>query len=194
MAVALGASGLVSVASGSSPGALEGKIGATRSREGEVRSGIGADTHQIAGFEGNINDLQARLSALESSLSVERRLLASIRSQLGVARTRLAALQVQLGHDRKVLVAQLIASYESPPPDIATVILDAHGFADLIERFDDLRAISRENAAATMHVTEAQRKSPRRQSTSRRWSRRIRARRTRCSCSATRSRNCTWRW
>jgi peptidoglycan hydrolase CwlO-like protein len=147
---------LGSVASGSTPGALEGKIGAAQSKEGEVRSGISADEHQIAGFQGNIDDLQARLSALESSLQVERSLLDSIRSQLSVARTRLAALRVQLAHDRRILVAQVIAAYESPPPDIATVILEAHGFADLIERVDDLRAISRENAAATTHVMQTQ--------------------------------------
>ena len=147
---------LGSVADGSTPGALEGKIGAAAKKEGQVRSGIHADSHQIAGFEGNIADLQTRLSALESSLSVEQHLLDSIRSQLSVARTRLAALQVQLGHDRKVLVAQVVASYEAPPPDIATVILEAHGFADLIERVDDLRAISRENASATTHVVETQ--------------------------------------
>jgi peptidoglycan hydrolase CwlO-like protein len=148
--------GLGSVASGSTPGALEDKIGAAQSKEGEVRAGIHADSHQIAGFEGNIEDLQTRLSALESSLAVERKLLDSIRSQLSVARTRLAALQVQLGHDRRILVAQVVASYEAPPPDIATVILEAHGFADLIERVDDLRAISRENAAATTHVMQTQ--------------------------------------
>jgi peptidoglycan hydrolase CwlO-like protein len=147
---------LGSVASGSTPGALEGKIGAAQSKEGQVRSGINADEHQIAGFQGNIDDLQTRLSALESSLQVEQSLLDSIRSQLSVARTRLAALQVQLAHDRRILVAQVVASYESPPPDIATVILEAHGFADLIERVDDLRAISRENAAATTHVMQTQ--------------------------------------
>ena len=53
-------------------------------------------------------------------------------------------------------MAQVVASYESPPPDIATVILQAHGFADLIERVDDLQAISRENATATTHVAVEQ--------------------------------------
>jgi peptidoglycan hydrolase CwlO-like protein len=141
---------------GSSSGTLESRIAASQAREGELHSGIGADTHQIEGFQGNIDDLQTRLTALESSLGVERSLLAGLRSQLRAARTRLASLQVQLGRDRQVLVAQLIASYESPPPDIATVILEAHGFADLIERIDDLRAISRENAGATIHVSEEQ--------------------------------------
>jgi peptidoglycan hydrolase CwlO-like protein len=144
------------VASGSTPGALESKISSAQAREGEVRSGIGADTHQIAGFEGRIEDLQGRLSALESSLAVERNLLASIRSELSSARLRLAALKVQLAHDRQVLVAQVVASYEAPPPDIATVILQAHGFAELLERVNDLRAISRENASATTQVAQAQ--------------------------------------
>ncbi len=144
------------VAAGSSSGTLEGRIAASQAREGELHSGIGADTHQIEGFQGSIDDLQTRLDALESSLATERNLLASLRSQLHGARTRLASLQVQLGRDRQVLVAQVIASYESPPPDIATVVLQAHGFADLIERLDDLRAISRENAGATVHVAEEQ--------------------------------------
>lgn len=157
LALAAGATlGSVVVASGASSSSLEERLAASKSREGEVRAGIGADSRQIAGFEGRISDLQTRLVSLESSLAVERNLLDSVRSQLSVARTQLAALKVQLAHDRKVLVAQVIASYESPPPDIATVILEAHGFADLIERVDDLRAISRENAAATTHVAETQ--------------------------------------
>ena len=89
------------VADGSTPGALESKIGSSRSKEGQVRAGIHSDSARIAGFQGNIDDLQTRLSALESSLSVERNLLDSIRSQLSVARTQLAALQVQLVHDRR---------------------------------------------------------------------------------------------
>ena len=148
---------LAGPAAGSTSGSLESRIAASQAREGELRSGVSADTHQIEGFQGNIDDLRERLSALESSLSIERSVLSSLRSQLGAARTRLAALQVQLARDRQVLVAQVVASYESPPPDIATVILEAHGFADLIERFDEERAISRENASATVHVAEQQR-------------------------------------
>jgi peptidoglycan hydrolase CwlO-like protein len=155
-AAALGTAVLGPVASGSSSGTLESRIAASEAREGELHEGIGADTHQIEGFQGSIDDLQTRLDALETSLGTERNLLASLRSQLRGARANLASLQVQLGSDRHVLVAQLIASYESPPPDIVTVVLQAHGFADLLERLDDLRAISRENAGATVHVAEEQ--------------------------------------
>jgi peptidoglycan hydrolase CwlO-like protein len=156
--VMLAAAALLAVpgAIGATSGSLESRIAASRAREGELRSGIGADTHQIEGFQGSIDDLRTRLSALESSLSVERSVLSSLRLQLRAARAQLTVLQAQLARDRQVLVAQVVASYESPPPDIATVILQAHGFADLIERVDDLRAISRENATATTHVAMEQ--------------------------------------
>src|SRR5665213_2523690 len=151
-----GAAAAGPIAAGSTSGSLEGRIAASQAREGELHAGIGADTHQIEGFQGSIEDLQTRLDALESSLDVERNLLDNLRSQLRAARIRLASLQLQLGRDRQVLVAQVIASYESPPPDIATVVLEAHGFAELIERIDDLRAISRENAGSTIHVADEQ--------------------------------------
>ncbi len=141
-------------ANGSSSGALEARIAESQAREGELHAGIGADTRQIEGFQGNIDDLKTRLDALEASLAVERRVLMSLKSQLHAARMRLSQLKVQLEHDRRVLVAQVVAAYESPPPDIVTVILEAHGFADLIERIDDLHAISRENASATTAVVE----------------------------------------
>ncbi|HEY2140780.1 MAG TPA: hypothetical protein VGG98_01820 [Solirubrobacteraceae bacterium] len=137
---------------GSTPGTLESRISASQSHEARLHSGIGADTHQIQGFQGSIDDLQTRLSALESALALERSQLLDLKSKLHGARLRLAVLRLQLGHDRQVLVAQVIASYESPPPDIATVVLQAHGFADLLERVDNLKAIARENAQATLLV------------------------------------------
>jgi peptidoglycan hydrolase CwlO-like protein len=140
---------------GQSQNSLESGISSSTSKESSLRSAIAADSHKINGFQGNIDDLQGRLSALESSLSFERKLLERLRSQLKQARTRLASLQVQLAHDRQVLVAQVVAAYESPPPSIVTVVLNAHGFGDLIERVDDLKAIGQENANATTRVIDA---------------------------------------
>jgi peptidoglycan hydrolase CwlO-like protein len=137
---------------GQSQGSLESGISSSTAKEGALGAAIQADAHQIDGFQGSIDALQSRLSALESSLAIEREVLARLRSQLGAARTHLASLVVQLAHDRKVLVAQVIAAYESPPPSIVTVILDAHGFGDLIERMNDLKAIGQENANATTQV------------------------------------------
>lgn len=159
LALAATAAAIVAVpgAGASSSGSLEGGIAASQAREGELRAGIQADNGHIAGFQGSIDDLRMRLSALESSLAIERRQLATLKAQLQAARVQLAALQVQLARDRQVLIAQVIAAYESPPPSIVTVILESHGFADLLERVDALRAIARENAQATVLVSNEHR-------------------------------------
>jgi peptidoglycan hydrolase CwlO-like protein len=153
--VAAAAAAAAPALGGQSQNSLESGISSSTSKESSLRSAIAADSHKINGFQGNIDDLQGRLSALESSLSFERKLLERLRSQLKQARTRLASLQVQLAHDRQVLVAQVVAAYESPPPSIVTVVLNAHGFGDLIERVDDLKAIGQENANATTRVIDA---------------------------------------
>jgi peptidoglycan hydrolase CwlO-like protein len=140
---------------GQTQGALEGGISSSTAKEGALSSAIGADTSKIGSFQGSIDDLKARLGALESSLRIERELLERLKSQLKMARSHLAALQVELARDRQVLVAQVVAAYESPPPSIVTVVLQAHGFADLIERVDDLRAIGLQNAQATARVATA---------------------------------------
>jgi septal ring factor EnvC (AmiA/AmiB activator) len=139
---------------GQSQGALESGISSSTAKEGALGAAIRADSHKIDSFQGSIADLHARLSALESSLAFERELLERLRSRLKGARSHLASLVVQLARDRKVLVAQVVAAYESPPPSIVTVILDAHGFGDLIERVDDLKAIGQENASATTQVID----------------------------------------
>jgi hypothetical protein len=137
---------------GQSQGQLEGGISATGVKEGQVAAGIRADNGKIQGFQGSIDNLKARLDALEASLRIERELLDRLKSQLGAAHARLTRLQAQLARDKKVLVAQVVAAYESPPPSIVTVVLEAHGFADLIERVDDLKAIGQANAQSTARV------------------------------------------
>jgi hypothetical protein len=137
---------------GQSQGQLESGISGASAREGQVAAGIRADNRRIGSFQGSIDDLKARLDALESSLRIEQELLDRVKGQLAAARSRMAKLQVELAQDKKVLVAQIVAAYESPPPSIVTVILEAHGFADLIERVDDLKAIGQSNAQTTARV------------------------------------------
>ncbi|HEX3392875.1 MAG TPA: hypothetical protein VHS55_09950 [Solirubrobacteraceae bacterium] len=139
---------------GQSQGELERGISSASSHASELKAAIAGDSNKIDGFQGSIDDLHARLSALETSLAYEQGLLDRLRSQLHGARSHLAALVVQLAHDRQVLVAQVVAAYESPPPNIVTVILEAHGFGDLIERVDEERAIGLQNANATNQVIQ----------------------------------------
>jgi hypothetical protein len=155
--VALAAMSAGPALAGQGQGSLESGISASTEREGALSSAIGADTSRIATFQGSIDDLKGRLDALETSLRIERELLDRVKAQLGSARAHLATLVRELAGDRQILVAQVVAAYESPPPSIVTVILEAHGFADLIERVNDLKAIGLQNTLATARVANTRR-------------------------------------
>jgi hypothetical protein len=77
---------------------------------------------------------------------VQERQLAGVRFALGAARTRLTHLQAEYNRGRRVLAAQLVAEYESPPPTLMNVVVDAQGFNDLLNRLNSMRAVERRNA------------------------------------------------
>jgi hypothetical protein len=60
----------------------------------------------------------------------------------------------QYAHDRQVLAAELMAEYESPPPTVVGVIVNAHGFEELLSGLSNLRAIERQNAHITAVVSQ----------------------------------------
>ena len=127
-------------------GDLAGRYSTGQHRAGHLRSQIHADTHQIEGYKGTISQLQARLSVIENSLVIQERLLRQVSDELSAARARLAQLRARYAHGRKVLAAQLVADYESPTPDLATVVLESSGFQDLLNRVHNIQAIARQNA------------------------------------------------
>jgi peptidoglycan hydrolase CwlO-like protein len=134
---------------------LASHYAAGKGRASQLQSSIQADTTKIQGFQGTINSLQTRLSAIESSVATQEALLSSVRLQLSGARSRLVQLRAQYAHDRQVLAAELLAEYESPPPTVVNVIVDAHGFNDLLTGLSNLKAIEHQNAAATKQVNVA---------------------------------------
>ena len=56
---------------------------------------------------------------------------------------------------RRVLAAQLVGQYKAPEPDIVTVVLNSDGFAQLVERVDQLKRIARQNLVTTVNVRAA---------------------------------------
>ena len=48
--------------------------------------------------------------------------------------------------------AQLVAVYQSAPPDMVSVIINAKGFADLIEQVDQLKRIGTQNASVVSRL------------------------------------------
>jgi septal ring factor EnvC (AmiA/AmiB activator) len=65
---------------------------------------------------------------------------------LSTAQRRLVQLQRQLVTDRRILATQLVADDESPTPNLVTVIVEAHGWNDLVNTVSNLSTIAKANA------------------------------------------------
>jgi peptidoglycan hydrolase CwlO-like protein len=140
-----------------SVGDLQSKISSDQGREGALQSSIQSDSGKIGGFQGSIDDLQKRQDQLQSVLDVERNLLLQTQDQLRKARARLVVLRGKLAADKIALAQQLVAQYKSPQADIVTVVIQARGFADLLERVDQLKRVARANAAIAVAVDSERR-------------------------------------
>lgn len=123
------------------------------SRARDLKQGVAADSRAIAAYEGRLSDLEARLGALQSSLDVQRQLLVRIDGDLARARVRLGLLRGDLVRDRRILAAELVAQYESPAPNLMNVVIDAHGFTDLLERVEQMKSVANLNVRAIRAVS-----------------------------------------
>jgi peptidoglycan hydrolase CwlO-like protein len=135
---------------------LHGKLTYNHARQQNLQSSIHGDSQRIAGYQGRIDDLRAREGELQSSLNEERAQLEQIQTQLRSGRAHLAQLRFDLARDKKVLAHQLVAQYESPPPDIVSVVLESSGFADLLERVDSMKRVVSENTLVATRIAAEQ--------------------------------------
>ena len=131
---------------------LSSKYQAGQSRAKQLRSQISAQSQRIDGYQGTIDNLQVRLNAIENALGVQERLLSNVTIELTAARTRLTGLRASEARDQQTLAAQLRADYESPLPNIVSVVVDAQGFDQLVNGVRNLTAIRRSNVATVQRV------------------------------------------
>jgi hypothetical protein len=131
---------------------LSSRYQAGQQRARALRSQIAAQSRTIAGYQGTIDNLEGRLAQIENALGVQERLLSNVTFQLDAARSRLTRLRATEARDQETLAAQLRADYESPPPSIVSVVVDAQGFEQLVNGVNNLTAIRRSNVATMQRV------------------------------------------
>jgi peptidoglycan hydrolase CwlO-like protein len=135
-------------------GDLNSELQGIQSSEAPLRSGIAADERQIGAFQRRIDDVQRHLDGLEAALATQERLLAKDKDALRRSRARLLRLRMLLHKGQVVLARQVRAAYESPAPDLVTVVIESKGFTDLLEQVDKLQAIGRHNAKVVGNVKD----------------------------------------
>jgi len=121
------------------------KIASKLHHEGVLTTTITTFNNRIRGLQGEIRSLQARQENIQATLDQKRAELAEVQNKLQVARDRLARLRARLALAMKQLAARLVDEYESDQPDMVTVILESHGFDDLLTKADFLQRISRQD-------------------------------------------------
>jgi len=126
-----------------------------RGRERVLTSDISAVTDRIGALQGEITQLQTKQVHLESDLAAKRAELARIQEELRRERLKLARLRDRLARARVLLANRLLDSYKGDEPDIITVVLEANGFRDLLERAEFMRRVSDQDARLIDRVTVA---------------------------------------
>ncbi|MGH2888203.1 MAG: hypothetical protein ACRDNJ_01100 [Solirubrobacteraceae bacterium] len=134
---------------------LAGRYRSGLRRARGLHSQISVQTQRIHGYEGTIAALQGRLAALEHSIAVQEHLLGRVSDHLLAARARLVSLRAAFVRDRATLAVQLRAQYESPPPTLFSVVVEARGFDQLLNGVRDLTTINHANARTVAEVLAA---------------------------------------
>jgi len=142
VAGALLGSGLVPPSSGD----LQSQIDSSRSAVDSLRSSIAAETARIRQTAGGLAAAQQRLSSIQAELSAREAQLRSVQGALLAARDHLVELENRLRRASQALAANLRAAYESGRPDLVSVILESHGFSDLLERVNFMQRIGHQDA------------------------------------------------
>jgi murein DD-endopeptidase MepM/ murein hydrolase activator NlpD len=147
----------VASAGATSPGQLQQKISSGRQHVSSLAGALAAANRKVGQLDASVAATSSQLSRIQHDLEAKRAQLLSLRAQLTAAQTRLAQLQATEATDERVLAQQLVGSYEGARPDIVSVVLEATGFNDLLERLDFAQRVGRHNAHIVGNVQAARR-------------------------------------
>ena len=129
-------------------------------RAQSLRAQVAAESRRIAATADGVARAQQRLTALNGRLQAREQQKAAVEQDLVQARARLLRLENRMRVATQTLSTQLVAAYEGDRPDVINVVMNAHGFADLLDRLEFLKRMGREDArvlqaARTSHAEVA---------------------------------------
>ena len=117
---------------------LGSQLSAQQARQQSLSSSLSRLASLISSLNAQIALVQSREAAVRTELAHDRAALAAAHAALVRERALLALLRRRLARSRMLLGRQLVSSYEGDRPDLVSVVLNAHGFTDLLERLDFL--------------------------------------------------------
>jgi murein DD-endopeptidase MepM/ murein hydrolase activator NlpD len=140
-----------------SAGQLQQQISAGQGKVSGLQGQVNAASGRISQLDSSIGALEARISKIQADLDAKRAELIKLQLELNAARKRLAELQAFEARGEQALSQQLINSYESDRPDLVSVVLESHGFNDLLERLSFAQKIQKQDVTVVRQVRIARR-------------------------------------
>ena len=143
------------LAAGSASGqSLEQKLNSTQNKLSHARAHAGVLTSRISHESAQLQTLTSQVAALRNREAVVAAELQQKQAELDSARARLEALRQRLHEAIQILEQRLVAIYESSEPDLITVLLQAHGFDDLLARTQYLQTLEHQDNDIVSRVRE----------------------------------------
>lgn len=133
----------------------ETKIGRKKGTEKVLSTQVAAVSSKIDRLETKIDVLRGRQDTVQTDLDAATAELEDVQSQLRSERARLVRLKARLHETRTILARRLVERYEADRPDLVGVVLNSHGFTDLLERAEFLRRIGQQDTRVIANVKAA---------------------------------------
>lgn len=138
-------------------GQLQQQISSAQGKVSDLSGQLGSVQSRLSELNGRIGSLEGQIASIQRDLDAKRARLIKLEVQLNAARKRLAELQAMEVRGERVLSQQLVSSYESDQPDLVGVVLESHGFQDLLERIQFVGRIQKQNVRIETRVRKQRR-------------------------------------
>jgi len=131
------------------------KIGRRKGTERVLTRDITGYNRRIDRLQGKIGGLQTRAARVQADLDAKRRELGRLQTELRSERARLTRLRSRLVVAKDALARRLVELYQADAPDLVTVVLNADGFAELLERGEFLNRVGEQDQRILRVVRDA---------------------------------------
>src|SRR3954453_8732751 len=134
-----------SLSGAQSEGDLRHRADQARARERGLAGDVARLGALVSKLDGDIAVIERRRADVQAQLDADRIKLATPREHLRGERHRVVRLKARLRQARRVLSGRLVQLYQTPEPDLVTVVMRAHGFADLLEQSTYVRFVGHQD-------------------------------------------------
>jgi murein DD-endopeptidase MepM/ murein hydrolase activator NlpD len=133
---------------------LQHKLDTTQKKLSHVQAHAGVLTGRISHESAQLQTLTSQVAALRNREAAVTAELQQKQAELDGAQAHLEHLKKRLREAVQILEQRLVAIYETNQPDLITVLLQAHGFDDLLARTQYLQTLQHQDNDIVSRVRE----------------------------------------